>query len=238
MSGIYHKLLDCSMEYGQGYNQIVGGEQDDVTENYDFSSTLKDEVLEYHIYKIEYSLNSNKYIQSLKMIYRNRNDGQLKALLDTINSNIKDEKEYEINFEEFEEITEVRFWVKNERLIGFSIKTNFDQIRKIGYGNDEELIKDDVIETGNNIIMGFGVQAGPKHGISSMYCYYMDKNQFGIVEYAGLLQLRSKLKIDQEFKKNLKDKKESLNEKQKLILETCDLPDTAFFPIVLYIMSH
>ncbi len=30
----------------------------------------------------------------------------------------------------------------------------------------------------------------------------------------------------------------TLNDKQKLILETCDLADTAFFPIIFYIMSY
>ena len=71
-----------------------------------------------------------------------------------------------------------------------------------------------------------------------MYCYYMDKSKFGILQYSGLLQLRAKLKVDPDYKKELEAKKDTLNEKQKLILDTCDLAETAFFPIICYIMSY
>ena len=238
MNELYSKLLEVSLEYGEGYNQMVGAVQEDITKNYDFSFSLKEKVLDYHINKIIYSLNSNQGIQSLKMIYKNRNDGHLETLLDTVISHVKDEKENQIIFEDFEEIIQVRFWVRKDKLIGFSIKTNRDKIKIIGYGNNEELIKDGNIETGKKIIFGFGVQAGLKHGVSSMYCYYMDKNQFGIIEYSGLLQLRAKLKVNPKYKAEMKEKKKHLNEKQKLVLETCELPDTAFFPIASYIMSH
>ena len=66
----------------------------------------------------------------------------------------------------------------------------------------------------------------------------MSKRKFGIVQYTGLLQLRAKLKANEEFKKEVEANKDKLNDKQKLILETCDLPDTAFFPIISYIMSY
>ena len=61
---------------------------------------------------------------------------------------------------------------------------------------------------------------------------------YGIVLNQGLIQLRSKLKKNETFRKEVETKKAILNEKQSLILETCDLPDTAFFPIASYIMSY
>ena len=235
---LYSKLLNVTLEYGQGYDQMIGGRQEDLTTNYDFCLEKKDKCLEYHIYKIIYTLNPNQYIQSLKMMYKNRNDGHLECLLDTVCSHTENEKESEIVFDEFEEIVEVRFWVKADRLIGFSIKTNRDKIKIIGYGNNEDLIKDNEIESGKKIIFGFGVNAGKKYGVSSMYCYYMDKKQFGIIEYSGLLQLRAKLKVNANYRNEYKNKRESLDEKHKLILDTCKLPDTAFFPIIEFIMSH
>ena len=99
------------------------------------------------------------------------------------------------------------------------------------------MVKSRDLETGKKIVLGFGVNAGKKYGVSSMYCYYMDKSRFGILQYSGLLQLRAKLKLNPEFKKELEAKKESLNDKQKLMLSTCDLPDAAFFPVASYIMS-
>ena len=82
------------------------------------------------------------------------------------------------------------------------------------------------------------MHAGIKYGVSSIYSYYMDKKKYGIVFYTGLLQLRAKLKKNPEFKKEMEGKRASLNEKQKLILDTCDLPDTVFFSIASYIMSY
>ena len=66
----------------------------------------------------------------------------------------------------------------------------------------------------------------------------MNKRKFGIVQYTGLLQLRAKLKANEDFKKSVVANKANLNDKQKLILETCDLADTAFFPVISYIMSY
>ena len=230
------KVLNVTLEYGEGYDQMVGGKEDELTTNYDYYLNTKEKCMEYHIHKIIYTLNENNYIQSLQMIYKNRNDGHLEKLLDTISSHKDDEEKNEIIFEDFEEIILVRFWVKDERLVRFSIKTNMNKIKMIGADVNDGLFKDDDIETEKKIIVGFGVNAGQKFGVSSMYCYYIDKKQFGIIEYEGLLQLRAKLKMDSKFRKEIE--KKDLNEKQKLILDTCDLPDTAFFPVAFYIMSH
>ena len=66
----------------------------------------------------------------------------------------------------------------------------------------------------------------------------MSKRKFGIHNNTGLLQLRAKLKQNEQFKKELEAKKSTLTEAQKLILETCDLADAVFFPIASYIMSY
>ena len=237
MSEIDNNSLNVTLEYGQGYDQMVGGKEDELTTNYDYYMETKEKCMEYHIHKIIYTLNDNNYVQSLQMIYKNRNDGHLEKILDTITSHQDNEDKNEITFEDFEEITLVRFWVKDERLVRFSIKTNMNKIKMIGADVNDGLCKDDDLETEQKIIVGFGVNAGKKYGVSSMYCYYIDKKQFGIIEYEGLLQLRAKLKMNDNFKKEIV-KKDNLNEKQKLILETCDLPDTAFFPVASFIMAH
>ena len=239
MENLYIKLLDATLEYGQGYNQMVGASKDEVTENYDFASKLNEDVLDYHIHKIIYTLNDSQNIQTLKMIYKSRIDGKLISLLDTIVSHKQDEKENEIEFEDNEEIKEVFFYLtKEERLGAISFKTNLGKIKQIGNQGKAEAIIDENLKDGQHIVFGFGVNAGPKFGVSSIYCYYMDKNKYGIILYGGLLHLRAKLKRNPEFKKKMLANRASLNEQQKLILDTCDLPDAAFFPIISYIMSQ
>jgi hypothetical protein len=238
MKYLYKDLLFASLEYGQGYDKMIGGTKEEKTKNYDYSSTLNEKVLDYHIHKIIYSLNKTQNIQYLKMIYKNRNDGTLHTLLDTVESNINNEKENEITFEDNEEIEEVFFYItKDNRLAAISIKTNM-KVNDIGNTSSGEKAKDEKLEEAKNIIFGFGMHAGIKHGVSSMYSYYMDKKQYGIVLYTGLLQLRAKLKKNPDFKKEMEAKRASLSEKEKLILDTCDLPDPSFFAVASYIMSY
>ena len=126
---------------------------------------------------------------------------------------------------------------KNDSVIGFEITTNKNKSKKFGYGVDEpEKIKE--FQNGDKIIFGFGCHANQQYGVCSIYCYYMDKRKYGIVQNSGLLQLRAKLKKNPEFKKEMEAKKASLTPQQKLILETCDLPDAAFFPLASYIMTY
>ena len=239
MDNLYKKILTATLEYGQGFDQMVGSIKEEVTTNYDYASKLNEEVLDYHIHKIIYTLNENQNIQTLKMIYKSRIDGQLIALLDTIDSHKKDEKEIEIEFNDNEEITEVFFYItKDNRLASLSLKTNLGKVKQLGNQGNAEVVIDENLKGGENIVFGFGVHAGQKFGVSSIYCYYMDKNKYGIILYTGLLQLRAKLRANPQYKKEMEEKKASLNEKQKLILEKCDLPDAAFFPIAFYIMSH
>ena len=54
-----------------------------------------------------------------------------------------------------------------------------------------------------NIILGFGVNANDQYGISSFYCYYMDKKCYGMNKHAGLIQLRAKIKQSAEYKKEI-----------------------------------
>lgn len=242
MAEIYNQFLNASLEFGEGYDQMVGGDPESITKNYDYVLELQSKVLDYHIYKILYTLNSNQSIQTMKMLYKNRNDGSVHVLLDTIDSHTgKDEKEIEIEFGDFEEIVEVIIYVdkKSNRLDAISMKTNIGNVRSIGNEKkDDEVIKEEYLTNKKNIIFGFGMQAGKKYGVSSIYCYYMNKEKYGIILYSGLLHLRAKLKKDIEFKNQIEAKKDSLNEQQKLIYSVCDLADAAFFQVATYIMSH
>lgn len=233
---LYNNLLEVTLEYGQGHARMVEMEKhnESETKNYDCSRTLGRNFIDYHIYKICYDLKTNEFIQSLQIIFKNRNTGKLVTLLDT---DPEGRKPNEFQLEDNEEIIEVRVWEKKESLIGFEITTNANRSKKIGYGEDQSR-KIEEFESKDKIIFGFGCQANKQYGVCSLYCYFMNKRKFGIVQYTGLLQLRAKLKANDEFKKSVEANKANLNDKQKLILETCDLADTAFFPVISYIMSY
>ena len=241
------ELIGVTLEFGSGMNEMPLTKKDEeepnkdiISVNYDCISSRKEEILQYHINKIIYTLNENQSIQSLKVIYKNRNNGNLETMLDTIVSHRNDEKEEEIELEDLEEIDNVFFYIKKDQtLASICIETNLGNIKYIGNQDKGELVKAPEFEEGKRkIILGFGVQAAPKFGVTSLYCYYMKKNIYGLYQYNGLLQLRAKLKNNPEYKKEIEEQKTKLNEKQRLINEVCNLPDTAFFPIASYIMSN
>ena len=154
-------ILTTTLEYGQGYDEMLQGGGDEITtENYDYTSELGKGVVEYHLTKINYSLNAFQGIQTLRMEYTNRNDGTTKVLLDTTKSQ-KKEHEQEILFADDEEIIDIIFYITNDnRLTALSIKTNKNRVKAIGKESNGVAVKDEKIKTGNYVIFGFGVQAG------------------------------------------------------------------------------
>ncbi len=236
MPDLYTTLLESTLEYGQGHCRMIdmAKHNETATVNYDCVGDKGIKFLDFHIHEIRYRLRSNECIQSIQVIYKNRNTGELVTLMDT---DPRDDKRDRFEFDDSEEIKEVRVWTKKESLIGFEVTTNRNRSKKIGFGDDES-IKIKEFEHGDKIIFGFGCHANHQYGVSSIYCYFMDKRKYGIVQNSGLIQLRAKLKLNPEFKKKLEAKMDTLNENQKIILQTCDLPDTAFFPLATYIMSY
>jgi hypothetical protein len=232
-------ILSTTLEYGQGYNEMLPGAGDEIlTQNYDYTSKLGKDVTEYHITKINYSLNSFQGIQTLRTEYKNRNDGTTLVLLDTIKSKKNAEHEQEIEFLDDEEIIDIIFYITNDnRLTALSLKTNKNRVKVIGKDNNGTAVKDSKIKTGNYVIFGFGVQAGKRFGVSSIYCYYMHKYDYGIVKTSGFLQLRAKLKANKNFHDLIETQKNSLSDKHKLILITCGFPDSIFAEVAAFLIS-
>jgi hypothetical protein len=234
-----NELLIVSLEYGQGFCRMVDMEKkgETATRIFDCTETLGFRFLDYHLHKIKYNLKNNEYIQSIQMIFKNRNNNELKCLIDT---DPKNDKKNEFTLEDNVEIKLVRYWLSNDRLTGFEITTDKkkDNVKMIGYAKNDKVGMIEELEDGKKIVFGFGFNANEQYGVSSFYCYYMDKRKYGIVKHSGLFQLRAKLKCNQDFKKKLEEKKKDLTPLQRLILETCDFPDTSFFPIASYVMTY
>ena len=80
-------MLGTTIEFCQGHLPVVDGTDDLYTSNYDYSTANGEDVLRLH--KIVCKLKSaSQQIQSMTLIYKNRNKGELITLLDTVNSKI------------------------------------------------------------------------------------------------------------------------------------------------------
>jgi hypothetical protein len=75
------------------------------------------------------------------------------------------------------------------------------------------------------------MKACPSFGISNLNFKLSDSSKFAIQFYDGFLQLRAKLK-NPVFKKKIFKNFNSFNEKQKLIVTICNVPDLLFYSVM------
>lgn len=242
------ELIGVTLLYGQGYyeqkvnDKIYEKIQEKFSHSYDSVQIKGESILEYHIKKIIYTISPSQSIQTLKIIYQIRNNGQLETLLDTkvsyTEQNNDEDKLSFIEFEDNEEIVDMFFYVKDSNnLVSICIITNLGQHKFIGNKDLGSLLKDRDLEKNDKVIIGFYVEASKVEGVTGMYCYYVPKLKFGFYKYYGLFLLRAKIKCDKEFKKKMEEKKESFDKKMSLILAISDLPDTVFTKTASYIID-
>ena len=244
--------VDTTIFYGDSYckkeifqKSEEKAEEEKETSEYNICQNIKEEeILNYKIHKIICEIVANKYIASLKVIYKNRNDGQEVTLLETPTykkENNENLVEQDFAFDEFEEIISVRVWVEdNNRLIGFEIETNKGNTKKFGYGNDDSLIiidnlerkdKDKIIK--DKIVIGFGVNVSVKDGVTGLCCYYIGKTLYSVALGSGMLYLRNKIK---NKNMNVNFSKEE-NEQMYTLQKVCDSSDVLFFEIMKYVVG-
>ena len=137
---------------------------------------------------------TNEYIESLKIIYRNKKTGKSISLVETPEPE-KTELIQNIKFKRFERIINAKIWLKNDTLIGLEIKTNCDRIIKIGSGKKGEENNIPEFENDSKIILGFGVYATKKR-VTSIYFYFTDRKEYLKKINNSLLELRAKLKLN------------------------------------------
>ena len=83
------ELFGVTLLYGQGYREEqvcqkdIEKNKEKYSQSYDSIETKGEKILEYHIKKIIYTISPSQSIQTLKVLYKNRNNGQIEELLDT-----------------------------------------------------------------------------------------------------------------------------------------------------------
>ena len=227
-------VIEVSLFYGDSYceNEDINNKIDDTTLEYNVCQKIKEEeILNYKIHKIICKYVSNQYIASLKLIYKDLNNGQEITLLETPCEGDNLIEPDPFGFYETEEIISVRVWVEdNKRLLGFEIKTNKNRTKKFGYGNENNLIKIDDLESDDKVVVGFGVYHSKKDGITGLFCYYINKKLHCTILSLGMLYLRNKIK-----NKSLNvDVTKEEDEQMYTLKKVCSLADVIFFEVAKY----
>ena len=168
------ETIYASLEYGaykietNQYDEKVSGKC------YDIVDELDSKILDYRLKKFSYILNKNEGIDKIKIEYINKKDGTSK-IFETPTFEGFDSKFEEYDLEDDEEITNVKVYLKDIKLVGFEIFTNKGKNKKIGYGEENEGNTEKELEKGEKIIIGFGFNSSEKYGVYSIHFYYVDK---------------------------------------------------------------
>ena len=208
------KKIKFLSEVGISYNETYS--------NYGLPKELEKNIFKYKISKIIYTLNSD-CIQSLKIIYKNR---AYNSLISVENDDclIKNKKKYVINFPDDLEIKLLEVEKENGEDIGFTIQCGNEKY-DIGYKQNSGSQKR---KFNNQILLGIKMKACPSFGISNLNFKLYDSVKFAIKYYDGFLQLRAKLKKNPGFKNKIFKNFNTFDEKKKLIVNICNMPDAVF----------
>ena len=227
----------ASLEYGEGICYFIEIKNKDHTtncDNFNYFSEPENNPFDYFIKYIYYSLKDNEYIISLKVVYQNRKTDRLITLLETPGIT---EKLQKIEFRSSELLVNMKVWVKKNKLTGFEIKTLFGRIIKIGYGEKEDEIIIDELKDKKCFILGFGVEANSTR-VTGIYCYYIDTKLYDkYCYYLDILKIRVKLMLDNKYKNEINAKKSEYDDRLKLLIDVCELPNLPFFIILSYILD-
>ena len=228
----------ASLEFGVGFNCFIDQDEKYRTincDNFNYFSKPENNPFDYYIKYIYYSLKDKEYIGSLKVVYQDRKTDRLITLLDTPGTYTEELEK--IEFKSYELIVNMRVWVKNDKLTGFEIKTLYGRIMKIGYGEKEDEIIIDELKDEKCFILGFGVDANSTR-VTGIYCYYIDTKLYDkYCYYLDILKIRVKLMLDNKYKDEIHAKKSEYDDRFKLLIDVCELPNLPFFIILSYILD-
>ena len=210
------------------------GNADESSKFYDVKDITGTNLFDYRLTKIKCQLKSKDSIYGIQFYYRNKNNGNELVLID-VKSKETNLIEQEMTFG-LEEIVYLRTWISDDdsKLIGFEITTNRGKIQKIGYGDERQLRV--LPDLRGKIIVGFGVAADDRNGVTSLYAYYLNKRTYSYIVYSGIFSLRIKAK-DEKYKKKCEENLPNMNEENKFWFKICCLPDNQFYDIMKYALN-
>ena len=210
------------------------GYADESSKFYDVKNIAGTNLFDYRITKIKCQLKSNDSIYGIQFYYRNKTNGKELVLID-VKSKKTNLIEQEMTFG-LEEIVYLRTWISYDlsKIIGFETTTNRGKIQKIGYGDEGQLRVLPGLK--GMTIVGFGVGADDRNGVTSLYAYYLNKRAYSYILYSGIFSLRIKA-VDEKYKKKFEEKLPNMNEEYKLCFKICCLSNNQFYDIMKYALN-
>ena len=199
---------------------------------YDDQRILDKYILNFKLYRIRCWSVVNVGISGLEIYYKDRITSKEVKTIDAKKKECGDEEEQEFILDSNEMINKAIIW-KNDALLGFEIKTNKGREQKFGWCGEGTDVKFDEFD-GNNYLCGFFCGFHKKDGVISLGFYYINKRNFYLLLYLGIIYLRIKLRKE-EFKNKIDEKVNQMSYSDKALYKACILPNNQFHEIFKYI---
>ena len=225
-------MSNIDLELIKIYNTSNYGLIKENTLFYDDQRILDKYILNFKLYRIRCWSVVNVGISGLEIYYKDRITSKEVKTIDAKKKEGGDEEEQEFILESNEMINQAIIW-KNDALLGFEIKTNKGREQKFGWCGEGKDVKFDEFD-GNNYICGFFCGFHKKDGVISLGFYYINKRNFYLLLYFGIIYLRIKLRKE-EFKNKIDEKVNQMSYSDKTLYKTCALPNNQFHEIFKYI---
>lgn len=214
-------VISSTILYGKSSKELK-------SEDLDMAKEVDYKILDYRISQITAELKTNEGIQGIAIKVCNRNTGEEKTLINRKGQGTP----MDYKFGENEHIIDVKVWSKNRKFTGFEIITNKGN-KKFGIGAEGESMQISDLADGKKIVVGFCFAYSPENGITGMSCYYLDKKEYTIKLYSGMLFLKLKIK-DQAFKEETERNLGNLDSEMNVVYKICSLPNNQFFGVMKY----
>jgi len=199
---------------------------------YDDSFSTKDNLYQYRISQIRVFLGEKNNILGLQAFYKNTKGEEVPGA-EGRDKNIKelDIKKLEIPPNDF--LCNLRIFVGDDYITKLIFSTRKGRELIVGNDDGEDRIVGALNNSKDNIILSlFG---GYRKNLELISCKYVPISDY-LGPTLGYFELKKKLKHE-DFKQNILNNIQNLSEKDKVLFQTCCLPDNAFNEVIKYCLN-
>ena len=197
----------------------------------DDKSSLEN-LFKYRLSKICIYIDSNNNIIGIHSFFKNTNNEEIPG------EPGYDKNNKDLNFEKLEiapndYVCYLNIFVGSDYITKLVFKTKKGKVLSVGEGGEEKIISA-INKTQDNIILNLS-GGYYKNKLCLLSCKYINIQEY-YANSIGYFELKRKFK-NQEFKNNILSNLDNYNEKDRVLIRVCLLPDSCFDVVILYCMT-
>ena len=211
----------------------------ELNDNYfDDHPELGFEYLDYRISKIKiWTAKKSKYkvLAGIQTFYINNKDGSPFITKENKGEKVEQNDFVEFNLDKNEYITKGSLWFEEGSICKVIFKTNLKNIFSVGDEKGDEMVIDEFDRNKNKFLLSFFGTYNNNY-LTSIGLFTSKQKEFFEYFIRGYFELKFLINKENDFEKiKEKIKNNEYDEKEKILVKTCKLPNNIFHEILKYI---